>query len=598
MSHNDLKLREIFDLKKLDSLFSNFAKATNLAIGILEYPSHEIIFMHGSADVCNKFHWTSPKTAEICRMSHIENSSKFVMPGNNYVGNCPNGLAHGCTPININGKHVATIFLGQMLFEEPDLNKFEEQAKRFNFNVDEYLTAIKKLPVMKKSQFQAHLNYISELAVMITEMGNTNLKAILKNKTIELQEQNLQNEITSRKQVEEILKDTQTKFLAISEAAKDAIILINSNGITTYCNPAVEKVFGYNCNEVLGKNIHNLIAPKNYHKESKNKFEHFAKTGEGDALGKTLELPASKKDGTQITIELSVSPLKLNNQWNAIGIIRDVTERKNLENELEKERSSLKDTIEERTRELKFSLLKLEDTNLFLEESNTYKTRFLQSISHELRTPLNAIIGFTQLLSQQIFGELNKTQSDYVQLITENGNSLLLMIDNILNITQIDAGSFDLKEDSINLDDFIKEMSIIVDQKFKAKNIEFKYTIKTPNIIITADKLKLRQIMYNLLSNACKYTQNSDKVEVVLEKTDNEVKISIIDTGKGIQPENICKIFDCFFKENTENGKLNQGAGIGLTLAKRLVEMHNGSINVKSEPGKGSEFWFTLPFKN
>lgn len=595
MQQNEIQLKDLFDFKKLNTLFLNFAKATNMAIGILEYPSHEIIFMHGSTDVCKKYHWVTPKSSEICRMSHINNSSKLVMPGDSYIGNCPNGLAHGCTPITINGKHVATIFIGQMLLEQPDLKKFEEQAKRYNFNKDDYLIAIKKLPVMNQSQFQAHLNYISELAVMITEMGNANLKDILKNKTIKLQEQSLQNEITSRKQVEEILKETQAKFLAISEAAKDAIILINSKGITTYCNPAVEKIFGYTCNDLLGRDIHLLIAPETYYKNTKKKLNDFAKTGQGNALGTTLELPALKKDGTQITVELSVSPLKLHDQWNAIGIIRDITKRKDLEKELERERSTLKETVEERTQELKLSLLKLEDTNLFLEESNTYKTRFLQSISHELRTPLNAIIGFTQLLNQQIFGGLNKTQSDYVELITESSNNLLLMINNILNITQIDAGSFDLKLDRICLDEFIEEMSLIVGPKFKAKQIELKYTIKTPNIIIKADKLKLRQITYNLLSNACKYTQKNGSVEIQLEKNCKDVKISIIDTGTGIQPKNIDKVFDCFFKENEENGQLNQGAGIGLTLAKRLVEMHEGIINVESEPGKGSKFWFTLP---
>lgn len=598
MQQSNNLIEKTLNIEKLDSLLNKFSIATGLTVGLLEHPSQKIIFMHGDNNTCKKFHWKSEKASAICRMSRSEDTSKLNMPGDTYIGVCPNGLTHGCTPINLDGKHIATIFLGQMFFEKPDLKKFEKQAKRFNFDVDEYIISIKQLPVINKEKFKAHLDYLSDLAVMITEMTEINLNNLLKKQMIELQEKNLQTEIISRKQIEEILKDAQAKFLAISEAAKDAIILINSNGLITYCNPAVEKLLNYTCDELLAKNVHKLIAPKEYHPTAIKQFNHFSITGDGNALGKTLELPALKKDGTQIIIELSVSPLRLNNQWNAIGIIRDITRKKELENELKKERNKLKDTVEEKTQELKQSLAILENTNMFLEESNKSKTRFMQSVSHELRTPLNAIMGFTQLLNQQIYGELNNSQCEYVSLINDSSNKLLSLINNLLSVTQIDAGTLELKQEMINLENFINEMISIMYDQFKTKNIELTYIPKTPNITIKADRSKLREVLYNLLSNACKYTPNGGKTEISTEKGNGQVKISVKDTGIGIQPENIEKLCNCFFKEEFNNGKLNQGTGIGLSLSKRLIEMHKGTFYIESTPEKGSNFWFTLPLEH
>ncbi|MGD9580229.1 MAG: PAS domain-containing sensor histidine kinase, partial [Vampirovibrionia bacterium] len=394
-----------------------------------------------------------------------------------------------------------------------------------------------------------------------------------------------------------ILKETQIKFLAISEAAKDVIILIDSKGVVTYCNPAIEKVFGYKCTEILGKPIHKIIAPKSYHEKAKEKFDIFVRTGKGDVLNKTLELPALKKDRTELMVELSVSPLMLDNQWNAIGIIRDITHRKELEKQLEEERTNLKSTVEEKTRELKLSLKNLEYTNMFLNEANSHKTRFLQSISHELRTPLNAIIGFTQLLSQQIYGELNDTQADYINLISENSNSLLHMINNLLSITQIDAGTMEMKRENIPLDDFIRDMHKILLHKFKVKNINFTYKINSPGFMLNVDKLKLRQIIYNLLSNARKYTQDNGSVELVVDKCADKIIISVIDNGIGVREENREKIFESFFKENMNGNQLNHGAGIGLTLARRLVSMHNGQLTLDDKDGKGSKFSVHLPLE-
>ena len=263
--------------------------------------------------------------------------------------------------------------------------------------------------------------------------------------------------------------------------------------------------------------------------------------------------------------------------------------------QLSEERRNLEYMVNQRTKELNESLHRLEGTNLHLQEVLQHKIRFLNTMSHEFRTPLNAIIGFTELLNKQYFGKLNDKQLEYVSLISNGGEHLLELINDILDIAKIDAGSMELNLEQFKAIDFIHEIVSLLNSQFKEKNIQLSYSIEPESIILNADRRKAKQIMLNLLSNALKFTPEYGKVKVLAQIDDNYITISVIDTGCGIKEEEKEKIFSEFYQSDQTRDSALGGTGIGLALTKRLVEMHGGSIGLTSSYGKGSAFWFSIP---
>ena len=276
----------------------------------------------------------------------------------------------------------------------------------------------------------------------------------------------------------------------------------------------------------------------------------------------------------------------------------EIKRRKRIEEELVKERLNLEKTVEARTGELRESLIKLECLNSNLEQVNLVKTRFLSSMSHEFRTPLNAILGFADLLEGQFFGKLNDKQLEYANQIDNSGKHLLSLINDLLDITKIDAGKMDIELDDVSQREFIDAPLALMGNQFKNKKIAMKTSFDPALKIVTVDVLKCKQIMLNLLSNAAKYTPENGQVDIrILKDGNSQIRVEITDKGIGIEPKNIEKIFSEFHQADRVRDAHLGGTGIGLALARRLVELQGGEIGVESELGKGSTFWFTLPLK-
>jgi two-component system, NtrC family, sensor kinase len=257
---------------------------------------------------------------------------------------------------------------------------------------------------------------------------------------------------------------------------------------------------------------------------------------------------------------------------------------------------SLEQKVEERTRELQRALAELSRKGRQLEVASEHKSEFLANMSHELRTPLNAIIGFSQVLRQRLFGPINEKQEEYLDDILSSGNHLLSLINDVLDLSKVEAGQVELEVASLSLREALERGVVMVREPATKHGVRLSLEL-TPGVdLVEGDERRLRQVIFNLLSNAVKFTPEGGEVVVATASRDHEVLISVTDTGPGIRVEDHERIFEEF--QQTDVGvRQREGTGLGLALSKRLVELHGGRIWVESEPGHGSRFVFTLPAK-
>jgi len=236
----------------------------------------------------------------------------------------------------------------------------------------------------------------------------------------------------------------------------------------------------------------------------------------------------------------------------------------------------------------------IEDKSRQLEAASRHKSEFLANMSHELRTPLNAIIGFSEVLSERMFGELNEKQEEYLKDIYASGQHLLSLINDILDLSKIEAGRMELEVSEFSLPVAIDDALILVRERVTRRGIRLGQGIDARVGMIRGDERKVKQVLLNLLSNALKFTPEGGRIDVRVAINDGMAEISVADTGVGIAPEDQEAIFEEFRQVGTADKKV-EGTGLGLALSRKFIELHGGRIWVQSQPGKGSTFSFTLP---
>jgi two-component system CheB/CheR fusion protein len=258
--------------------------------------------------------------------------------------------------------------------------------------------------------------------------------------------------------------------------------------------------------------------------------------------------------------------------------IEDITERREIENGLEKAHEELKELAAE------------------LKRTARVKSEFLANMSHELRTPLNSINGFSEVLYDETFGPLNEKQKKYVNNVLTSGKHLLLLINQILDMAKVEAGKMKLALSSLPMKSLLNEISLLVADMVSKKKLQMLLEIAEDLPNIEADELKVKEIIYNLLSNAVKFTPEGGKIGMRAKKADSEIEIVVWDTGVGIAPENMGRIFEGFFRVDTPYSRVTEGTGLGLPLSKSLVELHGGKLSVESKGlNRGTSVRFTLP---
>ena len=372
-------------------------------------------------------------------------------------------------------------------------------------------------------------------------------------------------DITPRKDVEERLRAGEERFRAVYTQSEDAILVIAQKGLRVVdANPKSAQLFGRPLDELVGMAVAALVDA-----EDPRYQRHIASDWSTAALREQTFIRA---DGSRFEGEASTSPLRgLYGERLFSVILRDVSVR------LEHERV-------------------LKAAKQAAEAANRAKSSFLANMSHELRTPLNAIIGFSELLETQHFGPLNERQADYVREVLESGHHLLALLNDILDISKIEAGRMTLAREMTHPEPVIEAVLSAVQPLADKQGVVLSSDVQDPLPNAWLDTTRLRQILYNLLSNGIKFTPAGGTVHLTGSSDGDFLAIGVTDTGIGISQEDLPRLFK-LFERLDRKGEGPEGTGLGLTLTRRLVELHGGSVEVSSEPGVGSTFTVYLPLR-
>jgi PAS domain S-box-containing protein len=384
-----------------------------------------------------------------------------------------------------------------------------------------------------------------------------------------------------------LAKITSRQLGAIVASSDDAIIGKDLNSIVTSWNLGAERIFGYAADEMIGTSIMRLIPPDRREEE----MESLTRIRRGDRVDhfETIRLA---KGGRQLNVSITVSPIK-NSTGNVVGaskVARDITERKKVEKALKKALEEAEAADRER-----LHLLESErEARSQAERASRLKDEFLATLSHELRTPLNAVLGWANIL------RLGKLQGEELQqgldTIERNARVLVQMIGDLLDMNRIISGKVGLAVQRIDLPAVLNRSVETLRATAEVKGVRLQAVVDPVVGPISGDPNRLQQVFWNLLSNAIKFTPKNGKIQVLLERVKSHVKISVIDTGEGIAPEFLPYIFDRFQQGDASTTRRHGGLGLGLAIVKQLVELHGGSVGVKSGGiGQGATFTVHLP---
>jgi two-component system, sensor histidine kinase and response regulator len=370
-----------------------------------------------------------------------------------------------------------------------------------------------------------------------------------------------------------VLESSEEQLRLIINTALDAVITMNAEGRITNWNSEAEKTFGWSSQEALGQRLSEIILPQRYRKDHDRGLERFLATGQGMMLRQRTEITALHRDGHEFPVEVATSPVKFANQWIFSSFMRDIAEHKRAQEELLNAKQAA-------------------------EDANRAKSIFLANMSHELRTPLNAIIGYSEMLEEET-QELGKAAVVRdLQKIQSAGKHLLALINDILDLSKIEAGKMGLHLEIFDVAQMIEEIASTVQPAVEKNTNTLQVDVAKNAGEMRADLTKVRQILLNLLSNSCKFT-NSGSISLQVDRRTIDhrdwLQFQVRDTGIGITAEQKENLFQEFSQADTSIARKYGGTGLGLAITRRFIQIMRGTIAVESQPGRGSTFTIQLP---
>lgn len=384
-------------------------------------------------------------------------------------------------------------------------------------------------------------------------------------------------DITEQKRAQELLQESEERHRKLFDNNPHPTWVFDKETLRfLMVNDAAVRKYGYTLDEFLAITIKD-IRPADDIPVLLESLMHPRHENDGGSIWRHR-----RKDGTIIDVEITSYDLSFAGRPAEVVVAVDVTQRRRDEEEKRKFIDSLAAANQ-----------KLDLRNREVERATQLKSRFLASMSHELRTPLNAIVGFSELLGEQTAGQLNVKQKRFVNHIKNGSTHLLQLINDILDLSKIEAGQLELRCEDFQVEDALPEVLSTIRPLALAKNIRVQQV--GPGLSVYADRVRFKQILYNLLSNAVKFTPNGGRIDIDCAETESAVLISVTDTGIGIRPADQEVVFEEFRQLDGNTDAASEGTGLGLAITKRLVEQQGGKISLESEPGKGSRFSFTLP---
>ena len=378
-------------------------------------------------------------------------------------------------------------------------------------------------------------------------------------------------------------REVSARYTGLVDLMGSVVLKIRQDGVITFANTFASELFGFSKEELVGGHLNKIIPP-----QARLLVKDRLSALKRDQTQRNMKNENRDKSGRRLWLNWSNRPIASGEDGTVeyLCVGNDITVLKRAEAALQDRESKLQDANQQLTAARDQAL-----------EANNAKSRFLANMSHELRTPLNGILGYADMLQQQFFGPLNEKQMNHVEQIEVCGKHLLTLINDLLDMTKIDAGKMELRLEDFPIVDMVDTMVGIMKAQFQKKRLTVE-TFTDPALdTIRADRRKCKQVMLNLLSNAQKFTPECGRIEVRAVQEGESVRVSVSDTGMGIKPEERDKLFSEFYQAERVRDEALGGTGIGLAITRRLVEVHGGEIGVESEPGKGSTFWFTLPMR-
>lgn len=545
---DDNELARLIDFSQLNQVFDDFLEVIGLPVALIDLNAHVLASSRWQR-MCMQFHRVNPDSCARCIESDVSLSSAMRQGKDYAIYRCRNGLTDCASPIVIDGRHIANLFIGQFLLAPPDLDYFKRQAAEFGFDEADYLAALAEVPVIEEAKLPAILRFLTGFANWVVGMSLAQQRKEALQAELEQRVQERTHELFQSRQMLQLVLDTIPQ--GVFWKARDFSYLGGNRSFLKDCGLASQQA-------LLGKKDEQLSWPgsaERYRADDAQVMQSgIAKTGYEEAI--------TRPNGEMGWVHTSKLPLKNpdGSVFGILGVYEDVTGRKRVEAELKR--------------------------------SNAELEQFAYAVSHDMRQPLRMISSYLQLLEKALHDQLNDDSREYLNFASDGARRMDSMILALLDFSRVGRKTEPMH--CLNVREALDEALAFLGPERTASNAQIDISGDWPCIKVSRDEMV--RLFQNLVSNALKYHE-ADKTPLVSiqgSHKDNSWRCEIRDQGVGIDPSQIDRLFQVFSRLHARSRF--EGVGVGLALCRKIVEHHGGRIGAESAgEDKGSTFWFELP---